>query len=72
MVSPTLGDAYPRLPSGPLAQPAVAGDTGSATLPPLPKPAPGEAHASLEAAIGGRLLLWVGTIVLGNWASPSF
>jgi uncharacterized membrane protein len=64
VVSPTLGDAYPRLPSGPLAQPAVAGDTGYAALPPLPKPAPGEAHASLEAAIGGRLLLWVGTIVL--------
>jgi uncharacterized membrane protein len=57
--SPATGDPaetaaeMPVSPAAPVASPPPA----------LPKPAHGD-HASLEAAIGGRLLLWVGTIVL--------
>jgi uncharacterized membrane protein len=57
-------ESFPKLPPGPLAAPSVSSDTGAGVPPPVPKPAHTADHPSLEAAIGGRLLLWVGTIVL--------
>ncbi|HJY35473.1 MAG TPA: DUF2339 domain-containing protein [Vicinamibacterales bacterium] len=57
-----FGPTYPQGPDAPNAPIApIAPVAPAIDLPPLPAP---EAPETLEAAIGGKVMLWVGTIVL--------